>query len=149
LGLCSQNNKSEKNEGGFLSLPYSNLIILGRNIVLKRKQGEKHDPEYILAWVNQIEEQLRWTPVKDFFRLFPPVKRYADDGVWDYNSTLKAISEDFGERFGKDDVKMLLMTSCYENKFIRAVGLAYITSISQIQRERTGRDPMQEFLNQK
>jgi len=115
-------------------LGYRNLIILGRNI----RNGAKYEPEEILAVVHKIEEQLMWTPIEDFFRLFPPIKRYEDDGSWNYQSTLEMIKSEFGERFGKDDLIKLPMTHCYENKFVQTVGIKFMLSISELHRRRTG-----------
>ena len=125
-------------------LGYRNLIILGRNI----RNGAKYEPEEILAFVHKIEEQLMWTPIEDFFRLFPPIKRYEDDGTWNYQNTLEMIKSEFGERFGKDDLSKLLLTPCYENKFVLAVGLKFMLSISELHRRRTGMTLIEQFFKE-
>jgi hypothetical protein len=123
-------------------LGYRNLLVLGRNI----KHGARYTPEEIIAFVSKIEEQLMWTPTKDFFRLFPPIKRYEDDGSWSYHSTLEMIDREFGERFGKGDFLKLLMTHCYENKFVQLVGIKFLLSTSELYRRRTGMSLAEQAL---
>lgn len=126
-------------------IAYNNLIILGRNLEGKHE----YSPELILAWVGKIEEQLRWTPVADFFRLFPPIKRYADDGTWDYHSTLDMIQREYGETFGKDALKHLLMTSCYENRFVQNIGYAWMDAVSDLNKRVTGKSVAAQFFEEK
>lgn len=121
---------------------YRNLLVLGRNL----KAGAKYEPEEIIAAISLIEEQLLWTPVEDFFRLFPPIKRYTDDGTWDYKSTLKMIEEDLGERFGKGDFLKLLMMGCYENPFVNRVGIAFMKATSELYRKKTGKSLLEEAM---
>lgn len=123
---------------------YRNLLVLGR----KLKAGVKYEPEQIIMAISLIEEQLMWTPIEDFFRLFPPIKRYADDGMWDYKSTLQMIERDFGERFGKGDFTTLLMTKCYENPFVHAVGIAFMKATAELYRRQTGKSLVEEALKQ-
>ncbi|WP_041638026.1 hypothetical protein [Anoxybacillus flavithermus] len=123
-------------------LGYRNLLVLGRNI----KHGARYTPEEIIAFVSKIEEQLMWTPTKDFFRLFPPIKRYEDDGSWSYHDTLKMINREFGERFGKNDFLKLLMTHCYENKFVQMVGIKFMLATSEIYRKKTGLSLAQQAI---
>lgn len=113
---------------------YRNLLVLGRNL----KVGVKYTAEEIVAFVYKIEEQLRWTPTQDFFRLFPPIKRYEDDGSWNYHDALEMINREFGERFGKNDFLKLLMTHCYENKFVQLVGIKFLLATSEIYKKKTG-----------
>jgi hypothetical protein len=122
---------------------YNLLIRFGRML----EDGHKFSPELVLSTVQYIDNNLRWTPVEDFFRLFPPLKRYEDDGSWDYNSTLDFRKERFGERFGKDDFLELLMNTTYENRFLRRVGLAFMLATSRIRKRRTGMTMVEEFLN--
>ncbi|MBA2878007.1 hypothetical protein HNR63_001061 [Anoxybacillus kamchatkensis] len=123
---------------------YRNLIVLGRNI----RNGAQYKPEEILAFVHTIEEQLRWTPTEDFFCLFPPIKRYEDDGSWSYHGTLEMINREFGERFGKNDFLKLLMTHCYDNKFVRIVGIKFLLATSTIYRKRTGMSLAEQAIKQ-
>ncbi|MGG2091901.1 hypothetical protein AB1283_04110 [Bacillus sp. S13(2024)] len=94
---------------------YNLLIRFGRFL----DQGHEFEPEIVLATIEFINKKLQWTPVEDFFRVFPPIKEFEDDGSWDYKSTLEYIKENYGERFGKDDFIDLLMTHCYENRYVR------------------------------
>lgn len=123
-------------------LGYRNLLVLGRNI----KSGARYTPEEFIVYVSKIEEQLMWTPTKDFFRLFPPIKRYEDDGSWSYHSTLEMINREFGERFGKGDFLKLLMTHCYENKFVQIVGIKFMLATSEIYRRKTGLSLAQQAI---
>ena len=125
--------------------PYNLMMILGRNI----EAGVEMPPEMILGIVEIIEKKIRWTPIEEFFQLFPPIKRYADDGMWDYKSTKNMIEKDFGETFGKDDFKKLLMTKCYENRYVTRIGIAWVTSISDIKRRVTGTSVMESFFGEK
>ncbi|MBN6886996.1 hypothetical protein ACUXCC_002003 [Cytobacillus horneckiae] len=122
--------------------PYNLMLILGRNIEV----GVTFPPDLMISLVDVIEKKIRWTPIDEFFQLFPPVKRYEDDGIWDYKSTLEMVANKFGETFGKDDFKYLLMTSCYENKFIQNIGFAWMDAISDLRQQQTGMSVMEEFL---
>lgn len=130
---------------------YSKLIRLGRMLKDHSHANKIVDdaPEVILSIVNTIEVWLRFTPVDDFFSIFPPLKRYDDDGTWDYQSTLKMRQDLLGTHFGKDDFKHLIMSSCYENKWLRLVGVSYMWSISRIYKRENGKDMLLDFLNQK
>ncbi|WP_027725452.1 hypothetical protein [Tuberibacillus calidus] len=124
---------------------YNLLIRFGRYL----DEGKEFKPEVVLSTVEYIDRKLRWTPVKDFFRLFPPIKDYDNEsGWWDYQSTLEMIKNDFGKRFGKDDFKHLLMNACYENRFVQEVGVAYLKAIRRMSIRKIGRDPVAEFLNE-
>ncbi|MFD2334740.1 hypothetical protein ACFSR7_36315 [Cohnella sp. GCM10020058] len=113
---------------------------LGRILENHRYASEfaRENPHIVLTIVNAADKELRWTKVSEFFSLFPPIKRYEDDGTWCYNSTKKMIREDFRETFGKGDIKMLLMTRCYENKFFHLVGFAYMCATSELSKRKTG-----------
>jgi hypothetical protein len=122
---------------------YTQMIIYGRALeagLLDYKPGE------LIALVDHWEEKLRWTPVKGFFQLFPPIKRYNEPDVWDYNSTTEMIENELGERFGKDDLKDLLMTHCYENEYLQSIGVHYLKAISDLRKKKTGISLASEFL---
>lgn len=127
---------------------YDILLKLGRKLGNHKRASElaKSDPQMILSAVTAAERALLWKKVSDFFSLFPPIKRYDDDGSWDYHSTMKMIQEDLGTTFGKDDLKMLLMSRCYENRFIGLVGLAYMLAVSEMWRRTTGEDAFTRFI---
>lgn len=128
---------------------YAQLINFGRMLKNHHHAQQVCDeyPEQVLAFVNMIDQQLRFTKVDDFFSLFPPIKRYKDDGIWDYKSTMQMRKEELGSHFGKDAFKNLIMTTCYENKYLRLVGLSFMWSISRVHENRTGRDMLEDFIN--
>ncbi|MCL6599531.1 MAG: hypothetical protein K6T81_12435 [Alicyclobacillus macrosporangiidus] len=128
--------------------PYSALIKFGRTLEdhsFASYFAEQY-PEYVVAFVEQVDRELRFTPVSDFFSVFPPVKRYADDGIWDYHSTLRMIDRRLGTHFGKNDFKHLLMTECYENRFVHLVGYAFMLAVSALYRRQTGMGALEAFL---
>lgn len=128
--------------------PYNHLIKLGRILKDHKTASELAEqyPSETLGCIESIDRQMRFTKVSDFFSLFPPIKRYADDGVWDYKSTLSMIEKRLGTHFGKDDFKHLLMSECYENKFVHLVGYAFMCSISRIHKQRTGTSAFEKFF---
>ena len=132
-----------------LSKTYSQLIKFGRLL-------EKHHiasnmaherPDIILSFVEGINRQLRFTKVDEFFSLFPPIKRYEEDGTWNYKSTMEMIKNDLGSHFGKSDFIHLLTTHCYENKWLKLVGLANTLAISEMYKRQNGRSLIFEFLD--
>jgi len=128
--------------------PYAAMIKYGR--ILKDKENRDliidERPELIVNFVSLIEKELIFTPVDDFFSLFPPIKRYEDDGIWNYSSTLKMKTERLGTHFGKGDLIHLLMTTCYENKYLHILGVSLMEAISNIHSKRTGRSLMMDWL---
>jgi hypothetical protein len=128
---------------------YAQLIKFGRLLENHEKANEVTDerPDIIFAFVESVDRQLLWTSTDDFFSVFPPVKRYVDDGSWDYKSTLDMRQERLGTHFGKDDFKHLIMNSCYENKHLRLVGVSFMWAISRIHKKRTGGSLLDEFLS--
>ncbi|WP_010278896.1 hypothetical protein [Paenibacillus senegalensis] len=106
----------------------------------------KEHPELIISLVEDAEKAIQWTSVQNFFSLFPPIKRYKDDGTWCFKSTKQMIQEDMGDKFGKDDLKLLLSSKCYENKFIHLVGFAFMVAASELYERHTGQDIMDGFL---
>lgn len=128
---------------------YAQLIKFGRLLESYDKAQAMCDehPEVILAFVDSIERQLLWTKTDDFFSLFPPIKHYEDDGIWDYHSTMAMRKEELGTHFGKDDFKELLMNRCYENEYLQLVGIAFVWSISRMHKDQTGRSLAQDFLS--
>lgn len=131
-----------------LGKTYAQIINFGR-ILESRKYAKlisEDKPEIVLGFVEAIDRQLLWTEVDKFFELFPPIKRYENDGSWDYESTQKMRKEKLGTHFGKDDFKHLLMTTCYENKFLQNIGYAFIDSISEMHKRTTGRSMMMDFF---
>lgn len=129
--------------------PYESMIKFGRILYGSPKidMAEKN-PELIVHFVKLVEKDLMFKPIDDFFSLFPPIKRYKDDGSWDYFSTQTMRQEKLGTHFGKGDLAHLLMTTCYENKFIQALGDSLIESITNMHRNATGRSLMMDFLEQ-
>jgi hypothetical protein len=121
---------------------YNLIIRFGRMI----SNGHKFEPELVLSTIQYIDKELRWTPIADFFTLFPPIKNHEDDGTWDYKTTNEMIQRDLGERFGKGDFLHLLMNRCYENKYLEFVGMAFVIATSDMSRKRTGRHLLTEFF---
>ncbi|GMA52013.1 hypothetical protein GCM10025857_68190 [Alicyclobacillus contaminans] len=127
---------------------YAQLIKFGRVLENHSFASDfaKQYPEEVVAFVEATDRQVRFTPVADFFSLFPPIKRYADDGMWDYHSTLRMIEERLGTHFGKDEFKHLLMSDCYENRFVHLVGYAFMLAISELYKRQTGMSAFEAFL---
>lgn len=129
--------------------PYESMIKFGRLLAGSPKFDLASErPELIIHFVKLIEKELLFKPVDDFFSLFPPIKRYKDDGSWDYFSTQKMRKEKLGTHFGKGDLAHLLMTTCYENKYIQALGDSLINSISEMHKLQTGRSLAMDILEQ-
>jgi hypothetical protein len=128
---------------------YAQLIKFGRMLENHHKAQlmSEERPEVILAIVDSIDRQITWTKIDDFFSLFPPLKRYVDDGRWNYKSTLEMREEELGTYFGKDDFKYLLMTHCYENKFLRLIGLAFAWSVGRAHKQITGSELLDTFIS--
>lgn len=127
---------------------YSQLIKFGRILENHQNANQMSDdhPEVILHFVNLLDKNLRFTKVDDFFSVFTPIKRYADDGMWDYSSTMKMREERLGTHFGKDDFKHLIMTDCHQNKFLHLIGISFIWSISRLHKKQTGRSMAADFF---
>lgn len=123
--------------------PYNSIIIIGKALT----NGMKPADLDIVATVDNLERQLQWTRVDQFFQVFPPIKNYQEDGTWCYKSTMEMIRTEFGERFSKDDFKKLLMTRCYENRYLSALGLSWVIAVSNLRRKETGISAIEEFLN--
>ncbi|KON87487.1 hypothetical protein AF332_12045 [Sporosarcina globispora] len=113
---------------------YNQLIKLGRKIK-SDKSIKDRSPEYIVNEIDSIEKKLQWSSIDDFFKLFPPVKKNADDGTWNYKSALEFIRINFGERFGRDDFKKIITNGLYENPYLFKVGVAYLISLSRVDDE--------------
>lgn len=125
------------------------MIKFGRLLVGSPKLDMASErPELIIQFVKLVEKELLFKPIDDFFSLFPPIKRYKDDGSWDFFSTQQMRKEKLGTHFGKGDLAHLLMTTCYENKFIQALGDALIESITNMHNINTGRSLLMDFLEQ-
>jgi hypothetical protein len=130
---------------------YAQLIKFGRVLENHKKANKMSDenPNHILAFVDSVDCQLLWTSTDDFFSVFTPVKRYADDGRWDYRSTMKMRAEELGTHFGKNDFKQLLMSDWHQNKYLHLVGISFMWSISRVHGVRTGGSLLNDFLNKR
>lgn len=131
-----------------LGKTYAQIIKFGRLLNNHTEANDfcDHHPEVVLQFVNAIDQQLMWTSVDEFFSVFPPIKEYRDDDTWDYKSTLKMKNERLGTHFGKDDFKHIIMTNCYENKWLHLVGISFMWSISRAYEDQTGRSAFMDFL---
>lgn len=118
---------------------YAMIIRVGR-IVKNHPNVPTDNPLGILHALRIAERELMFTPIEDFFSIFPPIKRYEDDGSWDYKSTLDFRNENFGTHFGRGDLMKLLMTRCYENKFVGRFGIAIMQAIGKQYENRTRRN---------
>lgn len=127
---------------------YAQLIMFGRLLENHHNADKMSDdhPELILHFVNLIDKNLRFTKVDDFFSVFTPIKRYADDGMWDYHSTMKMRNERLGTHFGKDDFKHVIMSDCHQNKYLHLVGISFMWSISRMHKNQTGRSVITDFF---
>lgn len=127
--------------------PYESMIKFGRLLVGSPDVDMPlKNPELIINFVKLVEKGLLFQPIDEFFSLFPPIKRYKDDDTWDYFSTQKMRKEKLGTHFGKGDLAHLLMTTCYENRFIQELGDALIESITEMHKLTTGRSLLMDFL---
>lgn len=123
--------------------PYNMMISLGRMIVDKGLKVEEQ-PEEVLNYFSVMSDLMKGRSVNEFFTVFPPVKRYADDGTWDYFSTLE-LKQRLGETFTRESFQELLMSHCYENKYMWVLGLAFMNCISVLHEQRNGRSVMEEW----
>ncbi|MEK5469288.1 hypothetical protein MKY64_30250 [Paenibacillus sp. FSL R7-0210] len=129
--------------------PYESMIKFGRILVgAPNVDMAEQKPELIIQFVKLVEKDLLFKPIDDFFLLFPPIKRYEDDGMWDYFSTQEMRVNKLGTHFGKGDLAHLLMTRCYENKYIIELGHALISAISNIHEDQTGRSLAMDIFEQ-
>jgi hypothetical protein len=128
---------------------YAQLIRFGRlleNYKTANDLSRRH-PGLILQFVDAVDHQLLWTSTDEFFSVFTPIKRYADDGMWDYKSTMEMRKERLGTHFGKDDFKQILMTKCHENRYLHLVGISFMWSISRIHMMKTGGNLALDFMD--
>jgi hypothetical protein len=127
---------------------YAQIIKFGRLLKNHKTANDFTDehPEIVLAFVESIDKQLLWTSTDDFFSIFTPIKRYADDGMWDYHSTMKMRKERLGTHFGKDDFKHVIMTDCHQNKFLHLIGISFMWSISRMYQKQTGDSLLNGFF---
>ncbi|MCP1355055.1 hypothetical protein [Aneurinibacillus migulanus] len=123
--------------------PYNAIVIVGRNLI----SGHEYTPEQIIGIVDFIDKKLKWKSVDEFFEIFPPIKRYKNDGIWDYHSTLEMRRKRLGERFTGNDFKMLIMTTCYENKYLSEIGFAWMIAVSELSKRTTGKSTFERFIN--
>lgn len=132
-----------------LGKTYAQIIKFGRLLENHQKAKEFTDdhPEVVMAFVDSIDRQLLWTSTDDFFSAFTPIKRYSDDGRWDYHSTMRMRKEQLGSHFGTGDFKDVIMSACHENKYLKLVGLSFTWSISRSHKKKTGRSLLMDFLN--
>jgi hypothetical protein len=105
----------------------------------------KENPEAVLQAINFINYHITWSKVDDFFKAFTVVKRYKDDGFWDYKSSNEYIKENLGERFTKDDFKQLVMSDITSNKYLHNVGFGYMRAISEMHKRQTGQSLGESF----
>lgn len=124
---------------------YGKLIVIGRFIV-NHPHYVQEQPEAIISAAHYLERELKFTPIDDFFSLFPPIKRYCNDGRWDYSSTNEMRAKLFGTHFGKGDLMQLLMSSCYENRFVQGFGFALMVALRLEYERLTGRDLVEEAI---
>lgn len=128
-------------------IPYNLMIKMGRELVKGSKLPEEK-PKMFLGFIDDVSYLMSGRKVDDFFTLFPPVKKYEDYGTWNYQSTLN-FKNDLGEYFTEDSFKELLMTYCYENELIHKLGVGFMTSVSELHRQQTGKGVMEEFAIQR
>ncbi|QDL76980.1 hypothetical protein D9Y32_05685 [Bacillus licheniformis] len=119
------------------------MIILGRNMCQDIKLP-KEQPEKVLSTIELIVTLMDGREVKEFFTLFPPIKYYIDDGTWNYDSTLEKMNS-LGERFTSDSFLTLLMSHCYENRFIKRLGVGFMSATSKIYKRQHGISVMEKL----
>lgn len=120
------------------------LVRLGRKLE-SNPNLPKENPEAVLEAINFINYHITWSKVDDFFKGFTVVKRYEDDGCWDYKSSNEYIKENLGERFTGDDFKHLIMCRITSNKYLSKVGFGYMQATSEMYKRISGKSFAEKF----
>ncbi|WP_079708581.1 hypothetical protein [Paraliobacillus ryukyuensis] len=122
--------------------PYNMMIKLGRLI----EQGLDVDeqPKEVFNYFSVMSDFMEGKSVDAFFNVFPPIKRYEDDGTWDYFSTLR-LKQKLGKTFTRESFQELLMSHCYENIYLMNLGSAFMSCISNMYEKENGRSVMEEW----
>lgn len=123
--------------------PYNMMIKLGRLIIDKGFKVEDN-PHEVFNYFSAMSDYMEGRSVNEFFTLFPPIKRYEDDGTWDYHSTLE-LKQKLGETFTRESFQEILMSHCYENKYIWVLGLAFMNCIDCLYEKEKGRSVMETW----
>lgn len=126
--------------------PYNMMIKLGRAVLDNGLKVEDHLQE-VFNYFSVMSDLMEGESVEEFFTVFPPIKRYVDDGSWNYDSSLKR-KNNLGKTFTRESFQHLLMTSCYENKFLCALGLSFMRCISELYKRENNRSLMEEWAIQ-
>ncbi|PAD36349.1 hypothetical protein [Terribacillus saccharophilus] len=125
--------------------PYNSMIRVGRLLRHKKITPENNAAE-LQQYFAALESHMAGRSTEEFFKLFPPIKNYVEDGTWDYSSSLK-FKKELGPFFTKESFIELLMTRCYENPFISKLGLAFMMSASALYRQQTGQSIIKTYLS--
>ncbi|PAF34124.1 hypothetical protein CHH69_17390 [Terribacillus saccharophilus] len=125
--------------------PYNSMIRVGRLLRHNRITPEDNAEE-LQQYFTALESHMIGRSTEEFFKLFPPIKNYVEDGSWDYPSSLK-FKQKLGPFFTKKSFNKLLMTHCYENPFISELGTALLMSASTLHKRKTGRSIMETYLS--
>ncbi|GGJ51347.1 hypothetical protein [Virgibacillus salexigens] len=123
--------------------PYNMMIELGR-LIRNTNFEPKDAPDELFNYFSALSQMMEGRSVKEFFSVFPPIKRYEDDGIWNYYATIEEIAE-MGTEFTKESFQHLLMKHCYENKYMQCLGLAFMDCTSQLYKRKSGRSIMEEW----
>lgn len=126
-----------------MSEPYNMIIKLGRLIRNYGFQVED-DPQGTFNYFSIMSDLMEGRSVEEFFTVFPPIKTYQDDGTWNYQSTLE-FKQKLGKTFTRESFQSLLMSHCYENKYLLPLGLAFMNCISSLHEQKTGRSVMEDW----
>lgn len=119
------------------------MIKLGR--LLKNSNFKVEDnPQGVFDYFSLLSDLMEGRAVGEFFTLFPPIKEYEEFGAWNYRFTLE-LKEKLGETFTRKNFQSLLMSHCYESKYLLPLGLAFMNCISALHEQKTGRFVMEEW----
>jgi hypothetical protein len=124
--------------------PYNSMIRIGRLLRYNKITPENNAAE-LQEYFAALESHMAGRSTEEFFQLFPPIKRYEDDGSWHYPSSLE-FKRELGPLFTKESFMELLMTRCYENPFISRLGIAFMRSAHAVYMQQTGKSMTVTYL---
>ncbi|MBT2601248.1 MULTISPECIES: hypothetical protein [unclassified Oceanobacillus] len=122
---------------------YNMIIKLGRLIKNDGFQVKKN-PQGVFNYFSLLSDLMEGRSVEEFFTVFPPIKDYEDHGSWNYQSTIE-LKQELGEKFTRESFQSLLMSHCYESKYLLPLGIAFMNCISLLHETRTGRSVMEDW----
>lgn len=133
----------------------SSYIFLGvKNICsIENRKERKHSPEFAHAEFYLIEtliEAMTYITPRELLEIFPPEKNY-DGAKWqtkDYFTTMQAMREYGLDKQIEDEETVTKLLWDYMNWDINIFMVEWMSSISEMSRLQTGKDPWVEFMNE-